>query len=67
MDAKVVLVAKAGQTSPDALRAAADRLAQDGTPVLGTVLNGWNAAPDPYAESKNWAAKYRSKSARAAL
>ena len=67
MDAKVVLVAKAGQTSPDALRAAADRLAQDGTPVLGTVLNAWNAASDPYAESKNWAAKYRFKSARAAL
>ncbi len=38
----VVLVARAHETSRDALRDACQRLAEDGTRVLGTVLNDWN-------------------------
>ena len=38
----MVLVARAGKTTRDALIAARDRLAEDGTVVLGTVLNGWD-------------------------
>lgn len=39
----VLLVARANQTSRDTLKDACQRFAEDGTVVLGTVLNGWNA------------------------
>jgi polysaccharide biosynthesis transport protein len=38
----VVLVIRAGQTSRDTALAARQRLAEDGTPVIGTILNGWD-------------------------
>lgn len=38
----VILVAKSGATDQDSVKAATARLQQDGTPVLGTVLNHWN-------------------------
>ena len=41
----VVLVLCAGRTSRDDARAAAERLAEDGTVVLGTILNQWDT-PD---------------------
>lgn len=59
MDAKVVLVARAGRTSPEALQSAAERLAQDGTPVLGTVLNAWDTRSDPYANHNHLNGKQR--------
>ena len=39
----VVLIARAGQTNRRAMQAAFRRFVEDGTPVLGVVLNGWNA------------------------
>ena len=41
----VVLVLCAGRTSRDDARAAAERFAEDGTVVLGTILNQWDT-PD---------------------
>jgi capsular exopolysaccharide synthesis family protein len=38
----VILVARANQTSRDAIQAALRRFLEDGTPVLGTILNDWN-------------------------
>jgi len=38
----VVLVARANQTSRDAIRLACKRFLDDGTPVLGAILNDWN-------------------------
>ena len=36
----VVLISRAGETSPEQLGDARERLADDGTPVIGTILNG---------------------------
>jgi polysaccharide biosynthesis transport protein len=44
----VILVVRAGHTSRDAVLAAAERLRDDGTPVLGTILNGWNPRDAAY-------------------
>ena len=38
----VILVLRAGQTTRDSARTAKDRFLEDGTPVLGTILNGWD-------------------------
>jgi capsular exopolysaccharide synthesis family protein len=38
----VILVVRAGQTTRDAAIAAGRRFSEDGTPVLGTILNDWN-------------------------
>jgi capsular exopolysaccharide synthesis family protein len=38
----VVLVIRAGQTSRDTAAAAKQRLSEDGTPVIGTILNDWD-------------------------
>ena len=38
----VVLVVRAGQTSRDMARAACQRFEEDGTRILGTVLNDWD-------------------------
>jgi succinoglycan biosynthesis transport protein ExoP len=38
----VVLVVRAGQTTADSALFASQRFAEDGTRVLGTVLNSWN-------------------------
>ncbi|MBZ5601269.1 MAG: polysaccharide biosynthesis tyrosine autokinase [Acidobacteriia bacterium] len=44
----VILVVRAGQTGRQTASVAAQRLAEDGTPVLGTVLNDWNPAESVY-------------------
>ncbi len=36
----VILISRAGETSPEQLGEARERLAEDGTPVIGTILNG---------------------------
>ena len=41
----VVLVLRAGRTNQEDARAAAERFAEDGTTVLGTILNQWDT-PD---------------------
>jgi Mrp family chromosome partitioning ATPase len=38
----VILVVRAGQTTTDSALFAAQRFAEDGTRVLGTVLNSWD-------------------------
>jgi Mrp family chromosome partitioning ATPase len=38
----VILVIRAGKTSQDAATAAVQRFTEDGTRVLGTILNDWN-------------------------
>ena len=38
----VLLVLRAGHTTRDAAMAARQRFEEDGTPVLGTILNDWN-------------------------
>jgi polysaccharide biosynthesis transport protein len=38
----VVLVVRSGKTTRDSARLASRRLQQDGTPVLGTLLNDWS-------------------------
>jgi capsular exopolysaccharide synthesis family protein len=38
----VLLVVRAGHTTRDAAMAARQRFEEDGTPVLGTILNDWN-------------------------
>lgn len=43
----VVLVIRAGSTTKDAVLAAHERLAADGTKVLGTILNDWNSHNSP--------------------
>jgi capsular exopolysaccharide synthesis family protein len=43
----VVMVVRAGQTTRDAAIAARERLAEDGTRVLGTILNDWNPTKSP--------------------
>jgi succinoglycan biosynthesis transport protein ExoP len=47
---KVILVIRAGQTTKDAIVAAGQRLNEDGTKILGTILNDWNpkSAPNGY-------------------
>jgi polysaccharide biosynthesis transport protein len=44
----VVLIARSGQTSRDAIQAAYRRFVEDHTPVLGVVLNDWNAKTSAY-------------------
>jgi capsular exopolysaccharide synthesis family protein len=43
----VILVARSGQTTRDALSAARERLHEDRTRILGTVLNDWNPKRAP--------------------
>ncbi|MEI9814906.1 MAG: CpsD/CapB family tyrosine-protein kinase [Acidobacteriota bacterium] len=38
----VVLVVRAGKTTRDAASAARQRFSEDGTPILGTILNDWH-------------------------
>jgi succinoglycan biosynthesis transport protein ExoP len=38
----VILICRAGETSPDQMGEARERLADDGTAVIGTILNGCN-------------------------
>jgi Mrp family chromosome partitioning ATPase len=38
----VILVFRAGETTRDSARAARQRFAEDGTPVLGTILNSFD-------------------------
>lgn len=46
----VVLVLRSSKTSLEAARAARNVFAQDGTPILGTILNGW----DPRTSSSGY-------------
>ena len=44
----VVLVVRAGKTTRDAAMMVKQRFGEDGAPVLGTILNAWDAKRDVY-------------------
>ncbi len=44
----VILVLRSGRTTLETARAARQRLAEDGTTVLGTILNGWDPKEAKY-------------------
>lgn len=50
----VVLIARAGKTTRDAIQAAYRRFVDDHTPVLGMVLNDWNAKSSAYSYYANY-------------
>jgi capsular exopolysaccharide synthesis family protein len=47
---RVIMVIRAGNTTRDAVIAARQRFSEDGTKILGTILNDWNpkSAPNGY-------------------
>lgn len=56
----VILVLRAGQTSRHTAKAAIERFMEDGTPILGTVLNGWdpNLSSNGYHDYYGYYRKY---------
>jgi len=54
----LILVVRSGQTTRDAARWAQARFAEDGTAVLGTILNFWNPKTPGYAYYKHYYAGY---------
>jgi capsular exopolysaccharide synthesis family protein len=44
----VVLVVRAGKTTRDAALMVKQRFGEDGTPLLGTILNGWDSKREVY-------------------
>ena len=57
---RVILVVRAGKTTRDAAMAARQRFFEDGTQMLGTVLNDWNPkrSPNGYYGYQNYGYKY---------
>ncbi len=59
----VILVLRAGQTTRDAATAAHQRFSEDGTAILGTILNHWNPKQSPngyYGYSGSYYRNYKS-------
>ena len=60
---KVILVVRSEKTTRDAAVAARHRLSEDGTEVLGTILNDWNpkhsTAGYYYGYSKGYYSTYQ--------
>lgn len=50
----VVLIARAGRTGRDALQSACQRFVEDHTPIIGVVLNDWNAKFSDYQYYSNY-------------
>jgi receptor protein-tyrosine kinase len=61
-DAVILVVAQ--NTARDAVQTACQRLAEDGSPLLGTILNNWNPkhSTHVYSESQEYYAKTYQKS-----
>jgi succinoglycan biosynthesis transport protein ExoP len=55
----VVLIVRAGQTSRDAASAVIDKFRQDGTPVLGVILNDWKPESGDPVYGKEYMNGYR--------
>ena len=53
MSDAVILILRAGQTTRDTAKAASERFLEDGTRVLGTVLNSWNPKANGYGYYDN--------------
>jgi succinoglycan biosynthesis transport protein ExoP len=57
---QVILVVRCGVTSRDSAISARQRFAEDGTRILGTILNGWNPKTAPNGSYGRDNASYRS-------
>ena len=55
----VVLIVRAGHTSRDAASAVIDKFRQDGTPVLGVILNDWKPESSDPVYGKEYMNGYR--------
>lgn len=55
----LTLVVRSGTTSRDAALLARSRFAEDGIPILGTILNFWNPATPGYSYYKYYYAGYQ--------
>ena len=54
----VILIIRAGKTTRDAARAARQKFQQDGTPILGTILNDWVPGLNGYGYDKKYYDRY---------
>jgi Mrp family chromosome partitioning ATPase len=54
----LILVVRSGVTTRDAAQLAKTRFAEDGTPVMGTILNFWNPKTPGYSYYKYYYAGY---------
>jgi protein-tyrosine kinase len=54
----VILVIRAGKTSQEAAYSAVQRFSEDGTHVLGTILNDWNPKASPYTRGYEYDNSY---------
>jgi capsular exopolysaccharide synthesis family protein len=54
----LILIVRSGSTTRDAAQLAKTRFAEDGTPMLGTILNFWNPKTPGYAYYKYYYAGY---------
>jgi Mrp family chromosome partitioning ATPase len=54
----VVLVVRSNQTTRDAALLAKSRFSEDGTPILGTILNFWNPKTPGYGYYRYYYAGY---------
>ena len=54
----VILVFRAGLTLHEDAMAASQRFEQDGTPVLGTILNDWDPKAAGYGNYKGYYSHY---------
>jgi polysaccharide biosynthesis transport protein len=62
------MVVRAGHTTRDAAVAARQRFDEDGTKVLGTILNDWNPKNSPdgyYGYYKSYTSSYQPQSPKA--
>lgn len=50
----VIMVVRSSQTSRDAAVMAKQRLGEDGSPLLGVILNGWNPHAPGYSHYRNY-------------
>ena len=57
----VVLVLRSGKTSREEAKAARQRFLEDGTPVLGTILNDWNPQASDSRIYQKYAGYYQRK------
>jgi polysaccharide biosynthesis transport protein len=56
--ARVILVIRAGKTSQEAAISAVQRFREDGTQVLGTILNDWNPKNTAYGSNYEYHSSY---------
>jgi capsular exopolysaccharide synthesis family protein len=54
----VILIIRAGKTTRDAAIAARQKFQQDGTPILGTILNDWVPGLNGYGYDKKYYDRY---------